>query len=60
MKKNLNITKTRYSKQIVPVPWPLLYLGSTVNMLTLTVTMESNWADLECRLRCKSLIPSCL
>lgn len=54
MKKNLNITKTRYSKQIVPVPWPLLYLGSTVNMLTLTVTMESNWADLECRLRCKS------
>ena len=32
MKKNLNITKPRYSKQILPVLWPFISLrwGSTV------------------------------
>ena len=26
MKKNLDITKPRYSKQILPVPWPFVVL----------------------------------
>ena len=30
MKKDLDIMKPRYSKQILPVPWPSLYRGSIV------------------------------
>ena len=30
IKKNLGIMKPCYSKIILPVPWPLLYRGSTV------------------------------
>ena len=30
MEKNLDITKTRYSEDILPFPWPSLYGGSTV------------------------------
>ena len=29
MEKNLNLTKRRYGKHILPVPWPSLYRGST-------------------------------
>ena len=28
MKKDLNITKPRYSEQILPVPWPFDFSGS--------------------------------
>ena len=36
MKKNLNITKPRYSEHILPVPWPFpLASASTVEKLKL-------------------------
>ena len=40
MKKNLDITKPRYSEQIWPVRWPfVILLNASVNCLFFTITL---------------------
>ena len=42
MKKDLEVMKPRYSKQILPVPWPSLYQGSTGELAVMLGVVRGN------------------
>ena len=42
MKKDLDVMKPRYSKQILPVPWPSLYRGSTGELAVMLGVVRGN------------------